>query len=74
MVESKPLTANSSIGTWLHPPEGGPLIRELLALGGFDESTLAPCGICRCSSSSPSAKASFPRPLSTISSYERTTA
>lgn len=42
MVESKPLTANSSIGTWLHHPEGGPLIRELLALGGFDESTLAP--------------------------------
>ena len=44
MVESKPLTANGSIGTWLHHPEGGPLIRELLALGGFDESTLAPCG------------------------------
>lgn len=42
MVESKPLTANSSIGTWLQHPEGGPLIRELLAQGGFDESTLAP--------------------------------
>ena len=42
VVESKPLTANSSIGTWLQHPEGGPLMRELLAKGGFDESTLAP--------------------------------
>ncbi|HEY5877386.1 MAG TPA: SDR family oxidoreductase [Nakamurella sp.] len=37
-----PLTANSSIGSWLAHPDGGPLIRELLAHGGFDESTLNP--------------------------------
>jgi hypothetical protein len=42
MVESKPLTANSSISTWLQHPDVGPLIRELLAQRGFDESTLAP--------------------------------
>ena len=41
-MHPKPLTAKSSIGTWLQHPEGGPLIRELLAQGGFDESTLAP--------------------------------
>jgi NAD(P)-dependent dehydrogenase (short-subunit alcohol dehydrogenase family) len=41
-VTSTPLTAKSSIGTWLQHPAGGPLIRELLAQGGFDESTLAP--------------------------------
>jgi NAD(P)-dependent dehydrogenase (short-subunit alcohol dehydrogenase family) len=41
-TEPKPLTANSSIATWLQHPEGGRLIRELLAQGGFDESTLAP--------------------------------
>ena len=38
----EPLTAKSSIGSWLEHPEGGPLIRQLLAQGGFDESTLAP--------------------------------
>lgn len=37
-----PLTASSTIGTWLQDPVGGPLIRELLEKGGFDESTLAP--------------------------------
>ena len=37
-----PLTASSTIGTWLQDPVGGPLMRELLAKGGFDESTLAP--------------------------------
>ncbi|GGS85878.1 hypothetical protein GCM10010156_50620 [Planobispora rosea] len=40
--ESKPLTANSSIGEWLDRPGGGPLIREMLAQGGFDEQVLAP--------------------------------
>jgi hypothetical protein len=39
---STPSTAKSSIGTWLQHPAGGPLIRELLAQRGFDESTLAP--------------------------------
>jgi hypothetical protein len=37
-----PPTASSTIGTWLKDPVGGPLMRELLAKGGFDESTLAP--------------------------------
>ena len=41
-TESMPLTASSTIGTWLQDPEGGPLIRKLLEKGGFDESTLAP--------------------------------
>lgn len=41
-TDPKPLTANSSIGKWLQHPEGGPLIRELLAQGGFDESRLTP--------------------------------
>lgn len=41
-MTTAPLTANSSIGTWLDHPEGGPLIRELLGQGGFDESRLAP--------------------------------
>ncbi|MGH3338110.1 MAG: hypothetical protein ACRDPL_04665 [Propionibacteriaceae bacterium] len=41
-TESTPLTASSTIGTWLQDPEGGPLIRKLLERGGFDESTLAP--------------------------------
>ena len=34
-----PLTASSTIGTWLQDPVGGPLIRELSEKGGFDEST-----------------------------------
>jgi hypothetical protein len=40
--EPTPLTASGTIGTWLQDPKGGPLIRELLDKGGFDESTLAP--------------------------------
>lgn len=43
MNNSAPLTANSSIGTWLDHPEGGPAIRGFLgAAGAFDESSLAP--------------------------------
>ena len=38
----KPLTAKSSIGAWLDHPVGGPLIREMLAAGGQDESALKP--------------------------------
>ena len=37
-----PLTANSPIGDWLDDPQGGPLVRGLLAASGADESTLAP--------------------------------
>jgi NAD(P)-dependent dehydrogenase (short-subunit alcohol dehydrogenase family) len=37
-----PLTATSSVGVWLDHPVGGPLIRELLAAGGQDESALRP--------------------------------
>ena len=33
----KALTANAPIGEWLDHPEGGAIIRELLAQGGFDE-------------------------------------
>jgi len=43
MPETAPLTANSSIGTWLDHPDGGPAIRGLLgAAGGFDETSLGP--------------------------------
>lgn len=42
MTDPKPLTATSTIGTWLQHPEGGPIIRELLTATGADESTLAP--------------------------------
>jgi NAD(P)-dependent dehydrogenase (short-subunit alcohol dehydrogenase family) len=38
----KPLTAKTSIGDWLAHPVGGPLIREMLAAGGQDESALKP--------------------------------
>lgn len=38
----KPLTAKSSVGDWLKHPVGGPLLRELLAQGGRDESVLRP--------------------------------
>ena len=38
----KPLTAKSSVGDWLKHPVGGPLLREMLALGGQDESALRP--------------------------------
>ena len=39
---SKALTAKSSIGDWLKHPEGGPLLRALLAEGGVDEGVLRP--------------------------------
>lgn len=43
MAVPTPLTAGSSIGTWLDHPEGGAAIRGLLgAAGNFDESSLAP--------------------------------
>ena len=42
MSEIRPLTARSSIGAWLDHPEGGSLVRQLLAAGGADESSLAP--------------------------------
>ena len=42
MAKDKPLTAKSSVGTWLKHPVGGPLIRELLAGAGVDERLLAP--------------------------------
>ncbi|WP_022900322.1 SDR family NAD(P)-dependent oxidoreductase [Humibacter albus] len=43
MTESrKPLTASSSIGEWLDDPQGGPLVRGLLAQSGADEASLAP--------------------------------
>ncbi len=38
----KPLTAKSTIGAWLQHPEGGPLLRQLLAQAGFGEEVLAP--------------------------------
>jgi NAD(P)-dependent dehydrogenase (short-subunit alcohol dehydrogenase family) len=38
----KPLTSKSSIGDWLKSPVGGPLLRELLASGGQNESALKP--------------------------------
>ncbi|MEP6478902.1 MAG: SDR family NAD(P)-dependent oxidoreductase [Rhodoglobus sp.] len=40
--QDKPLTGKSSIGDWFKHPAGGPLIRELLAGGGQDESALKP--------------------------------
>ena len=40
--KDKPLTGKSSIGDWLGHPVGGPLIRDLLAQGGQDESALKP--------------------------------
>ncbi|MET0303231.1 MAG: SDR family NAD(P)-dependent oxidoreductase [Microbacteriaceae bacterium] len=42
MAEDKPLTAKSSIGTWLKHPVGGDILRELLAQGGQTEKALAP--------------------------------
>ena len=36
------LTANSSVGDWLAHPEGGPLLRGLLADSGMDAGRLAP--------------------------------
>jgi NAD(P)-dependent dehydrogenase (short-subunit alcohol dehydrogenase family) len=42
MPEPKPLTANSSIADWLDHPDGGPLVRGLLAQAGVGEEMLAP--------------------------------
>jgi hypothetical protein len=42
MSESKPLTANSTIGSWLDHPVGGALVRGLLAQTGASEEMLAP--------------------------------
>ena len=39
---TKPLTSTSSIGAWLDHPEGGPLVRQLLAASGASEDALAP--------------------------------
>jgi hypothetical protein len=46
-AESRPLTAVSSIATWLQHPDRGPLIREMLAQGGFDESAVSEYGSAR---------------------------
>ncbi|MBA3019857.1 SDR family NAD(P)-dependent oxidoreductase [Propionicimonas sp.] len=40
--QTAPLTGSSTIQTWLADPVGGQLLREFLALGGQDESSLAP--------------------------------
>lgn len=40
--ESTPLTANSTVGTWLDHPEGGPLVRGLLQAAGAGAEALAP--------------------------------
>jgi NAD(P)-dependent dehydrogenase (short-subunit alcohol dehydrogenase family) len=40
--KDRPLTAKSSVGEWLKHPVGGPLLREMLAEGGQNESALAP--------------------------------
>lgn len=42
MVNSKPLTANSTIGEWLEHPVGGELVRGLLAQSGASEENLEP--------------------------------
>lgn len=42
MGKDKALTAKSSIGAWLKHPVGGPILRDLLAQGGQNESALAP--------------------------------
>ncbi|QTX03833.1 SDR family NAD(P)-dependent oxidoreductase [Agromyces archimandritae] len=42
MAEHKALTANSTIGEWLDHPDGGPLVRGLLAQSGASEETLEP--------------------------------
>ena len=39
---SGPLTADSSVGTWLDDPIGGAIMRDLLAQGGQDASALKP--------------------------------
>lgn len=40
--KDKPLTGKSSVGDWLNHPVGGPLLRDLLAKSGQDESALRP--------------------------------
>ncbi len=40
--KDKPLTGKSSIGDWLTHPVGGPLLKEVLAQGGQDETALKP--------------------------------
>ena len=42
MASDAPLTGRSTIGDWLDSPQGGSLIRQLLARGGQDESAVAP--------------------------------
>jgi len=42
MSDSKPLTANSPIGSWLDHPVGGELVRDLLAQTGAGEEMLTP--------------------------------
>ena len=42
MTTSTPLTANSTITSWLNHPEGGPLVRGLLTQSGVNENALAP--------------------------------
>jgi NAD(P)-dependent dehydrogenase (short-subunit alcohol dehydrogenase family) len=39
---ARPLTGDSSIGTWLDDPIGGPIVGELLAQGGQDAGALRP--------------------------------
>lgn len=42
MANDKPLTAKSTIGTWLKHPRGGAIVRGYLARAGVDERALAP--------------------------------
>ncbi|WBU37076.1 SDR family NAD(P)-dependent oxidoreductase [Homoserinibacter sp. YIM 151385] len=41
-MSEKPITAKSSIGQWLKHPEGGRILREMLAQAGQTEKALAP--------------------------------
>jgi NAD(P)-dependent dehydrogenase (short-subunit alcohol dehydrogenase family) len=41
-TNARPLTGDSSIGTWLDDPIGGPIMRELLTQGGQDAGVLRP--------------------------------
>ena len=40
--QTRPLTADSSVGTWLDDPIGGAIMRDLLAQGGQDAGALRP--------------------------------
>ncbi len=42
MASTTPITSRATIGEWLAHPTGGPLLRELLAQAGQDETALAP--------------------------------